>query len=422
MALLQIENNPLLQTTRIVKVIREFDSVKDDFVLGSEVPLREVPQDRIAIDVRKGVGGMTQGAQRGAESPMVSFYGVSQVEFEPASWREKVVLTPKEVKQLRELGTKDQVEAASSVISRHLFDLRMRLETRMEWMRWQALYGSLNYAAKDVEINVDYAIPVDMTPTLTGTDKWDNAASDPMDDILEWIEKYRDLIARPKSIMFNRHTQRVVMQNSKIRALRDAMFTGQPNLGNLTPGVTQAVFQSYAGIPYTVYDGGYMEITDLASSVASSGTTLTVRNVGTISLGDSLIITHRDGEIAGRERLSVAAVSKTLNTITVSSPGVVKSAGYPVGSTIRVKKFFIPDGKLIIRGDLPANIEGGPVWAEMIAGNHEYGADPFATNFGMFAKVVMLDQSDPPKMEIIVGVNALPVVYHRDTNVIATIY
>lgn len=422
MSLLQIENNPLLQTTRIVKVIKEFDYVQDEFALGGDVPLREVPQDRIAIDIRKGVGGMTQGAKRGAESPMVSFYGVSQVEFEPAAWREKVVLTPKEVKQLRQLGTKDQVEAASSVISRHLMDLRMRLETRMEWMRWQALYGILTYRGAGVEIDVDYAIPVDMTPTLTGADRWDQTTSDPMDDILEWIEKYRDLISTPKGFWFNRHTQRIVMQNSKIRTLRDAMFTGQPNLGNLTPGVTQAVFQSYAGIPYTVYDGGYMEITDLTALVAASGTTLNVRDVGTISIDDSLIITHRDGELSGRERLSVTASSVTANTITVASPGVVRSAGYPAGSTVRVKKFFIPNGKFITRGELPANIEGGPVWAEMIAGNHEYGADPFASNFGMFAKVVQLDQSDPPKMEIIVGVNALPVVYHRDINVISTIY
>ena len=427
MALLQIENNPLLQTVRIVKVVKEFDWLQDEYVLGAEMPFREVNQDRIAVDVRKGTGGMTQGAKKGAESPTVSFYGVSQYEFEPAEWREKVILTPKETSQLRLLGTKDQVENASSVISRHLLDLRMRLETRMEWMRWQALFGSLTYTAKDVEMDVDYAIPADMKPVNTGADTWDQTTSDPMDDILEWIEKYRDLVATDAGFWFNRHTQRILMQNSKIRTLRDNMFTGQPNLGNMTPGILQSIFNSYVGTDrmYSVYDGGYMEMTDLTAQVNSTGTTLTVRNVGTISAGDSLVLTHKNGEVTsggGRERLSVTATNPSAGTITVASPGVAAANGYPPGSGVRVKKYFIPNGKFIIRGKLPAGIEGGPVWAEMIAGQHAYGPNPMEPAFGIFAKVVMHEEDDPPKMEIIVGANALPVVYHRDVNVIATAY
>ena len=420
MGLQSIANHPLLQTKNIVKVINEFDVDLNDFALASEIPVRNIMETKIAVDVRKGVGGMTQAAKSGAESPTVAFYGVSQFEFMPAEWREKVVLTPKEMYSLRKLGTQQDVENVQSILARHLADLRMRLENRMEWSRWQALFGSLTHVASDMEYNVDYKIPADMKPTLTGGDMWDQSTSDPMDDVLEWLEKYRDLAAKPESFWFNSKTQRIIMQNTVVRELRDALFQGQANLGNLTPGNLQAVFNAYAGIPYAVYNGGYMEVTDLTSAVASSATTLVLRNVGSLAIGDSVILTDVAGDVAGRVRLTVASVTPSTNTITVDAPGTDRA--YAVGSTVRVKKFFIPDGKFVVKGTLPSTIEGGPQWAEIISTAHPYGPDPTVPAMGMFAKTVIHEDADPPKVEIIVGMNGLPVVYHRDVNVIATVY
>jgi hypothetical protein len=230
-------------------------------------------------------------------------------------------------------------------------------------------------------------------------------------------------MARPSEILFNAKTQRIVMQSSKIRTLRDNLFTGQPNLGNLSPGNLQAVIKSYLGdLAYRAYDGGYMELTDLTQAVASSGTTLYVREVGTIAADDSVIVTHRDGDVVSRERCTVASVSVANKTITLASPGIAASAGYPGGSTIRVKKFFIPDGKVVIRGVLPNTIEGGPQWAEIISTVHPYGADPLVPAMGKFAKVVVHEDDDPPSVEIIAGINGLPVVYHRDVNILLTAY
>jgi hypothetical protein len=418
--MLKISEHPLLQTTHIAKVIREFDFVKDDFVLSSEIPVREIDQDQIAVDVRKGAGGMTQAAKAGAESPTVGFYGVNQYKFRPAEWREKVILTTEEMYHLRKLGTNEDVESVQEIISRHLADLRMRLENRLEWCRWQALFGSLTHTASDVSYSVDYKIPSDLKPTLTGGDLWTAGTSDPMDDILEWVEKYRDLVAKPVGFWFNHKTLRVAMQSSKVRDLRDTLFSGQANLGNLTPQNLQAVFNHYAGLPYTVYDGGYFEQTDLTAGVASSGTTLNVRDVGTVAVGDSVTLTDVAGDITGRVKLAVTAVSASAKTITVSAPGTDRA--YPAGSSVRVKKFFIPDGKFIVKGELPNTIEGGSQWAEIISTTHPYGPNPLVPAKGIFAKTVVHETSDPPKVEIIVGMNGLPVVYHRDVNVIASVY
>lgn len=422
MSLRNIRNHPLLQTSKLVKVIQEFDfaAAASEFRLAAEMPIRPIEQSRIRYDIRKGAGGMTQAAVKGAESPIVAFFGAAMAEFEPAEWREKVILTEDEMLALRELGTYEDVEKVSTIIAKHLAALRTRLETRMEWTRWQALLGSMSYVAKDVELSVDYHIPTELKPTLTGADLWTASASTPMDDFLEWLEKFRDLLAQPQGAMFNHKMFRVLLQNAQVRALRDSLFVGQTNTGMLTPENLKLVFNHFAGIGYDVYDGGYFEYTDLTAAVASSGTSLVVRDLGTIAAGDSLWLTDVAGSVAGRTKLTVTAVTASTKTITVASPGADRT--YAAGSTVRVKKYFIPDGKFIIKGALPASTEGGAQWAEIIAASHLYGPNPLQPATGIFAKTVVHEDADPPKIELIVGARALPVVYHSDVNLIATAF
>lgn len=417
-----LANHPLLQSKKIIKVINEFEMSKDDYILSPVIPVRTVDQSKIVVDVKKGFGGMTQAAVAGAESPTVAFGGVSQFEFAPASWREKVILSPNEISKLRKLGTAEEVASAAEIVSETLMKLRTRVENRMEWLRWRALYGSLSYVANDIEYSVDYKVPADMRPALTGTDMWTNSASDPMDDLLEWMEIYRDLPAIPSGVWFNSKTHRTIMQNTKMRTLRDTLMSGQPNLGNLTPGNLQAIFNHYAGVQYNVYDGGHLENVDITAAVASSGTTIYLRSVDGLAAGDSATIIHRDGDIVARERVTVESVNASTKAVTISSPGIVYSSGYPKGSTFRVKKHFITDGSFIIRGQMPSSTEGGPQWAEIISTTHEYGPDPMTPASGIFAKVNIHELSDPPKAEVIAGFNGLPVVYHRDVNVIADVF
>lgn len=420
MALYQIKDNPLLQTHNLIKTINEIDIDAETYILANEIPMREIQQSRIKVDVRKGMGGMTKAAKSGAESPMVSGYGMAQWDFEPAEWREKVVLSSEEVMKIRKLGTENEVEQASAIIARFLADLRNRLETRMEWCRWQCLFGSLTVNQNDVDYSLDYNIPADMRPTLTGADLWSASTSDPMDDILEWLEKYSYLSSTPMEFLFGAKLQRILMQNSKIRTLRDALFTGQPNLGNLTPETLNTVFKNYTGIPFRVYNGGYWEMTDLTTAVSASGTTLVLRDVGTMAVDDIVTITDVAGEQVNREILTIASVTESTNTITVDSPGLVNA--YAAGATARVKKHFIPDERFVIHGKLPANAEGGPLWAEMISTVHPYGPGGMENpQAGIFSKVNVDDDGDPPHTEIIAGVYALPVMYHRDVNILPTV-
>lgn len=414
-----LANHPLLQTDNLMKVIQEIEPDQGSYLLAGEVPIENINETRITVDVRTGAGGMTQMAQPGAESPTVSFYGNGQWSFDPAEFREKVILTPKEMYSLRKLGTKQEVEAVQAIIARHVGDLRMRLETRMEWLRWQVLFGQLTITQKDLELNLDYKIPSDMKPTLTGGDLWSASTADPMDDVLEWLEKFRDISANADHFAFNGKTHRQIMQNAAIRDLRDAFFTGQSSSSMLNKDNMREIFKAYCGIEYKVYDGGYSEITDLTSAVASAGTSLVVRDIGTIAVGDSIHLIHKDTQMTGRVRCAVTAVVASTKTITIAAPGA--NIAYPAGSRIHAKKFFIPDSKFIIRGKLPPSTEGGTNWASIISTLHPYGANPMVPTAGIFAKTNIHDKDDPPKVELIAGFNGAPVMYHPDTNLIATV-
>lgn len=417
--MLNLANHPLLSARNLQKVIGEFEPSPADYALANDLPIINVDQHKIAYDIRVGAGGMTRASSRDAESPTVSFGGVAQTEFEPPDWREKVVLTPAEITSLRKLGTENEVEKAQTIITRKGDDLRYRLENRMEWMRWQALLGTLDVVQSDVEIHIDYKIPVDMRPTLTGADMWDATTSDPMDDFLQWMEIFRDLTAKPIKAMFNDKLHRILLQNTKIRAIRDSLFVGQPNMGNVTIANLQNIFNSYAGIPYERFDGGFKEVTMLTTALSASGTSLVVDDVGTIAAGNTINLLHKFGDQQARVRLSVTAVNATTKTITVASPGA--DVAYPVGSRVYVKKFYIPDNKFIIRGQLPGNIEGGSQWGAIISTLHPYGEggmiDPVS---GPFLKPILEDK-DPPRLSLLAGIRAAPVVYHRDVNLIATV-
>lgn len=422
-AFTSIANNPLLQTTRIIKVINAFETNSVDHVLAKDIPFRAVNTNRVAVDEKKSRGGMTQSAVPNAESPTIAFGGVNQWEFTPAEWREKVLLLPGEIQHLRELGTKDQVQSIATIIADILKRLRMRVENRMEWLRWQMLLGSLSHQNGTTPYQINYGIPADMRPTLVGTDLWDNAASDPLDDMLEWNMLYRDIMPVQDHYMFNSKCEKVLMVNAKIRAIRDSLFVGQSNLGLCTPGNLAAVLMSYGGHPYKVFDGGYTDSLEVVSGGAASSTSVVLRDMPEgINPGQSVNIVHVNGSKVARERVSVTAVNQVTKTLTLAAPGIQYASGYPAGSQINFKSYFIPDTKFIIRGRMPSNTEGGTEWGEIIGTTHVYGENPAQPASGIFGKVVVRDTDDPPRMEIIAGFNGLPVNYYQDVNLVATVH
>jgi hypothetical protein len=414
-------NNPLLQPQYINKVIQSIPIDTRRYMLADMVPLQTYEADKVVIDVEHSMGGMTQAVARAAESPIIDQWGASQVEFKPAQFREKWALSENDVAVIRRLGTIDQLERAETRIAKIVRGLRMRLENRMEWAKWQMIAGSLTIAQADVQFTVSYAVPSEFTPTLTGTDVWDNASSDPMANILDWLNLYRSEAAEPAMFVYNMNVEKVLLENTEIRNLRDSLFTGQPNEGMISRENLQLVFKAYGGaIPTTVYDKGYWIVMRCQSAMATATTTLVVDDASGVEDGDVLTLEHRDSIFAGRAQVTVSG-TPVGNTITLAA-GHGQTVTYPVGSVVKIRKPFIPDDKFIILGETPPGTMGLDRWAEFASTYHYYGPGGLMNPTpGMFIKVVNKEDSDPPRIEVISGVNGLPALYNPTNNVYATV-
>jgi len=414
-----LSNNPLLQPAYVTKVVDSIIPDTESFALTQEVPFRTQENEMVVVDVRQMMGGMTMAVHPGAESPIIEQRGVQQWSFMPAHFREKVLLSENDVKVIRRLGTASELERAQERITKILADLRMRVETRMEWSKWQMVYGSLAIDQPDVKFSIDYKIPTEFKPTLTGGDRWDQATSDPLEDMMNWIELYRDESTDPAFFQYNVKVEKLLLLNTKIRTLRDALFTGQPNMGNLTRDNLAVVINAYTGMQAKVYDKGYFFVLNLTSPITPVSTSFTVGENPGLVIGDIVTVIHKTGERVGRQRITLSGVTGT----TLTHAAIGGAVTYPMGSEVRIKKHFIGDKSFIVRGVLPPGATGGRDWAEFISTNNVYGPGGIENpSPGIFSKVLVKNDDDPPRIEIIQGVSGLPVLYWTTINVIATTY
>jgi hypothetical protein len=413
-----LANNPLLQPAYVNKVLDAIIPDTADYALTRDIPMVTQDTEMVVVDVRQQIGGMTMAVAEGAESPVIDQRGAHQYAFMPAHFREKVLLSEKDTKVIRRLGTASELERAAERVARIVGELRMRLETRMEWAKWQMLYGSLTVDQPDINYTIDYHVPTHFKPTLTGTDLWSDPASDPMQDWLDWLELYRDEGTIPQYFQYNASVEKALLLNQTVRQLRDSLFSGQSNPAQLSRSNIMQIFNAYTGMPVQIYDKGYFFIEGTTSALAPAGTSVTVAENPGFAIGDVVTLVHKNGERAGRVRLTLTGVVG----VTLSFAALTGTVTFPVGSEIRVKKHFLADDKFIIRGALPAGTTGGQNWAEFVSTPHVYGPGGLMNPApGVFMKTVIKDNDDPPRAMIISGVSGLPVMYHTTVNVIATV-
>jgi len=411
-------NHALLQPAHITKVLDEIIPDNSEYMLTQEIPMVTQETEVITIDVRDNIGGMTQAVAQGAESPLVEYRGQSQVSFSPAHFREKTVLGERDLKVIRKIGTASELERAEARIAEVVGGLRMRLETRIEWCKWQMVFGTLAIAQTDVQFSVDYKIPSTMTPTLTGTDKWDDLVnSDPLDDMMEWLYLYRHNGINPKEFVFNRAVEKLLMQNNKVRELRDSyMVGGVAGSSMMSSEILARIVSSYVGIPYRVYDKGYYFKMKLETAISSVTTAFIVSENPGVVTGDTVTVVHKNGSRYGTLNIVV-----TPTGLSFAHAAVGGSYAFPAGSAVIIKKQFIPDTKFLVMGALPPGTTGGQNFAEFVSTPSPYNGGLLNAQPGPFGKTVVDNDGDPPKAYVVAGVSGLPVLYHSSTNLIATV-
>lgn len=406
-------NSTLLTPRFLMRVIDDIPPLEATYRGQDVFPLITQPGPRVEWDIKRPLGGMTQAVARGAESPVIHRRGVGQASFEPAHFREKVILGESDVTTLRKLGTWEQRSTAAELIAEIMVDLNSRLETRIEWMRWQPVVNnSLTINSNKVQFTVSYNIPGRQRPTASPL--WSTyATADPLQDIQTWIRLARGTGGKVRKFWFNTKVEQHLFRNARILSLVDRVFNaGVPGLMSME--ILRSIFKTYIGnYEYEIYDSGYNAITYTnASQAAGAVTTIPVDDASGFAIGDICQLSAADE--SAEEDATIVGVSGN----TIDFTGTTVTGTYPVASMLRCYKTFLPDDVFIMEMEFPPG--SGPK-GEVISVDAVYGqGNLMSPKPGKFAETIFMDK-DPKQIEIIVGINALTVLYRKRGFIVCTI-
>jgi hypothetical protein len=296
--------------------------------------------DTIEWDITYGATGMTPAVRPNSESPVRAHPALSHKSFKTVQWREKFLFDETDLLYLRKPGTYD-TNYGSEMIGDRLAELNTRIDTRLEYLRWQMLTGSTPIVYPDgVTQTIDYEVPAGNKPTVAT--HWSQAATtDPLANVLAWKLLFRGKPVSFDSITMNQVTYNFIPAATSVRSLVQYQF-------------------------------GY----DL------------VRGGGLVPMG---------------------AVSEALGgvIIKINDSGYVSDAG--------VFTPFVADGVVIA---LPTHTPDK--WCEFLTTEHMYGGTETPSS-GKFARPIFNLDDDPINVEVIGGVYGLPVMYHSDWHLYATV-
>lgn len=110
--------------------------------------------------------------------------------------RVKKQMSAHELLKTRELGTSIYVGDGNSVedskmqkIAREQGHLKAIVQRRIEWMAACALKGQIDYTSDDLAFSIDFAMPSEHKPALTGDEVWGGVSADIISNIRAWKTK-----------------------------------------------------------------------------------------------------------------------------------------------------------------------------------------------------------------------------------------
>lgn len=413
-------NHPLLQPHSVQGVLTYFVQRANQYPLAPLLPLVNENVDKIIMDIDKASrGGMTPAVALGSETPIWGRDGRGQAEFEAAEFREKVVLFEKDIYNIRKIGTDADLEDARGILARRYAGLQTRLQNRIEWMRRQVLFDNQVRAemSDGTELVVNYVHPSHLRIELTGADLWSDPASDPIAMLQDIVQDFTLTTGfSPAKIILPLGGFMHLTRNARFREISInsfGSFRGDRN-------AISDLMQTFLGIGNIEEVTSQMQFTGEALADAAAGTSVLVLDeVEELEVGDTVII--KSARTRESNRLTVASIVG--NTVTFVETFTLVG-GVRRGDPYAYSKSIIPRDKLLIVGqtDLPVSTEGnganGPDMTLMGLGNVVSTLSGYANmenrKPGLFSKKRDILDGDPPRIEQVIGIRALPRVEYNE--------
>jgi len=149
------------------------------------------PSDLLEFDIITGSQKIMKNISIYAPAEVRDLTGRKTVTMKAPRLSQKRFISTAALNALRALGGKISVEQMKDRIARELKDIRNEEDRTLEFWAVNALKGKI-YDSDLTTVLVDYNMASDHKPTLTSTDLWTDAASDPIAKIREWKQKIED--------------------------------------------------------------------------------------------------------------------------------------------------------------------------------------------------------------------------------------
>lgn len=247
-------------TSLLQRVVQEIVTDPKTYKGIQYIPAVSLPVDTIQADIIEAYGGLTNEHLLGTDPEYIQRFSVRQEEFKPPSYREAIHWTEKEILHLRKLGQNDRSQrGVRQYINKAVDQLNVRLEARMEKLRWDAIFtGGFTFFNR----SFSYGIPAANQATLLGA-KWSldgvnaNNSANPLLDVRYWctggyapFRKYKI-----QKIVTNPNTARWFLDNSNVRNYIANAFAN-PSVKEY--GVNDVLKFFIPGAPvWEIYEGWY---------------------------------------------------------------------------------------------------------------------------------------------------------------------
>lgn len=143
------------------------------------------PSDRLAFDVITGSQKVLKNISIYAAATVTDKTGRKTITLQAPRLATKRHVATAELNAIRAYGEQIAPEMMQTRIARELLDMRNEHDRTLEFWACNALKGIIYDADMATEL-VNYNIDTTHKPTLTGTNLWTNAASDPIKTLRSW--------------------------------------------------------------------------------------------------------------------------------------------------------------------------------------------------------------------------------------------
>ncbi|MDD3466019.1 MAG: major capsid protein [Campylobacterales bacterium] len=195
-----------------------------DKVFKGSTPKQELTTT-IEVDIKVGKRTLAPFVGYGDEAAVMKKTGMGERVVKIPHIRLKEPLTGKEL--LTQKGAGQNIYVVGGDINTYRdkklaeaqLGLKNTIQRRQEWMACQALNGSISYSDENISFAIDYQMPSQNKPVLTGAALWSTSTADPVKDIKRWKKIIAKSGKTASTMIFGDNVLENFLNNSKVQKL-----------------------------------------------------------------------------------------------------------------------------------------------------------------------------------------------------------